>query len=69
MKTTLTTKKVLYFVFSFLLILWVTPAPAAQSNDIANLDLQSILNNIILSASKHEETIEEMQAGVFNITR
>jgi outer membrane cobalamin receptor len=69
MKTTLTAIKVLFYAVIFLLMLWITPLRADQTNDIANLDLQSLLDNIVLSASKHEETLEETPANVFIVTR
>jgi len=30
-----------------------------ENRDIAEMDLQSLLDNVVLSASKHEETLEE----------
>ncbi len=45
------------------------PASAGGSQDIADIDLQSLLDNVVLSASKHEETLEESPANVFIVTR
>lgn len=39
------------------------------SDDVADLDLQSLLDDIVVSASKHKETLEEAPANVFIITR
>jgi len=69
MKTSLTAIKVPFCAVIFLLVLWIVPLLADQSNDIADLDLQSLLDNIVLSASKHKETLEETPANVFIVTR
>lgn len=45
------------------------PAMAGEGQDIADMDLQSLLDNVVLSASKHEETLEEAPANVFIVTR
>ncbi|MEE8576576.1 MAG: TonB-dependent receptor plug domain-containing protein, partial [candidate division Zixibacteria bacterium] len=42
---------------------------AADEIDIAQMDLQGLLDNVVVSASKHVETLEEAPANVFIITR
>ncbi|MDH3890003.1 MAG: TonB-dependent receptor [candidate division Zixibacteria bacterium] len=44
------------------------PVTAGEERDIADLDLQTLLD-VVLSASKHEETLEEAPANVFIVTR
>lgn len=49
----------------------ISPAAAGASEgeiDIAEMDLAGLLDNIVLSASKHEETLEEAPANVFIVT-
>ena len=67
MRATLTSIKASFCAVNF--ILMAIPLWANQTNDIADLDLQGLLDNIVLSASKHEETLEEAPANVFIITR
>ena len=45
------------------------PTWADHGKDIAELDLGQLLDNVVLSASKHEETLAEAPANVFLITR
>ena len=50
--------------------LWLgSPSRAEQSQDIADLDLENLLDNVVLSASKHRETLEESPANVFVVSR
>jgi iron complex outermembrane receptor protein len=58
-------------VISAVILFLVTPdfAFADQGKDIADMDLQGLLDDIVLSASKHEETLEESPANVFIISR
>jgi iron complex outermembrane receptor protein len=50
--------------------LWIGPqAKADGAQDVADLDLENLLDNIVLSASKHRETLEESPANVFVVSR
>ncbi|MFH2057014.1 MAG: TonB-dependent receptor [bacterium] len=42
---------------------------AGRSSDVVDLDLESLLDNVVVSASKHEETLAESPANVFIISR
>ena len=42
---------------------------AEETQDVADLDLENLLDDIVLSASKHRETLEESPANVFVVTR
>ncbi|MEW5796138.1 MAG: TonB-dependent receptor [Candidatus Zixiibacteriota bacterium] len=46
-----------------------TTALADRPRDVADLDLQNLLDNVVVSASKHEETLEESPANVYIVTR
>lgn len=56
---------------ALLLSLVVVPmmACAETTQDIADLDLQSLLDDVVSSASKYEETLEESPANVFIVSR
>lgn len=45
------------------------PAQTRESRDVADLDLESLLDNVVVSASKHQETLEETPANVYILTR
>jgi outer membrane receptor for ferrienterochelin and colicins len=47
----------------------LTPTFAQDSKDIADLSLDSLLDNIVVAASKHEETLEESPANVFIVSQ
>jgi iron complex outermembrane receptor protein len=51
------------------MVLTVPPTVAGASKDIADMDLESLLHNVVVSASKHEETLEEAPANVFIVTQ
>lgn len=68
LKTILAITKMPFQVIEFFLILWGGPLLADQSTDIADLDLQSLLDNIVLSASKHEEVLAATPTSLFIVT-
>lgn len=62
------------FAFGTLLIVFVISLAgistfAADSQDVNDLDINSLLDQIVLSASKHAETLEEAPANVFVVDR
>ncbi len=51
-------------------LLAITPAAFAQEEtDVDSLDLSNLLDNIVMSVSKREETLDEAPGSVFLITR
>ncbi|MCX6835392.1 MAG: TonB-dependent receptor [candidate division Zixibacteria bacterium] len=49
---------------------WIGPQTrAGGAQDVADLDLENLLDNMVLSASKHRETLEESPANVFVVSR
>ena len=56
-------------VLVFVLIMSALAAQARNTQDIATLDLQSLLEKVVLGASKHQETLEETPANAFIINR
>ncbi len=63
----------LCLTISFIIVWFGLPNPGIcatnSSDDIANLDLGSLLDNIVLSASRHAQTLQESPANVFIVTR
>jgi len=63
------TRSIVAISVAFLLLAAPVSAFADRGRDIADMDLQGLLDDIVLSASKHEETLEESPANVFIISR
>ena len=55
-------------LFGIFTINGAQPVKADDSFDIADMDLESLLDEVVFSASKHEETLGETPANVFIIT-
>jgi outer membrane receptor protein involved in Fe transport len=62
MKTTITT-------ILCISVLATSLCYAGNGDDIAEMDIENLLDNIVLSASKHEESLEETPSNVFVISR
>lgn len=52
-----------------LILVCTTVFGSDHSNDVADFDLQGLLDDIVVSASKHQETLEEAPANVFIVSR
>lgn len=63
--------KIVHIVVLMVMLIaaFATTVLAKHVNDISDVDLDGLLDNIVYSASKHSETLEESPANVFIITR
>ncbi len=64
-----TTRRIFWTLLTLTTCVGIKTGYAQSTNDVADLSLDSLLDNVVVAASKHEETLEESPANVYIVTQ